>query len=86
MNRSLLLVATATLVASGGAFAAEYGSAAEAKAMLDKAVAAVKADKAKALAAFNKGEGGSRIATCTRSVQEQPTATSPRIRRWSARA
>ena len=59
MNRSLLLVATATLVASGGAFAAEYGSAAEAKAMLDKAVAEfMKADKAKALAAFNKGEGG----------------------------
>jgi hypothetical protein len=34
------------------------GTAAEAKAMLMKAVAAVKADKAKALDMFNKGEGG----------------------------
>lgn len=38
--------------------AGEYGSAAEARAMLDKAVAAVKADKAAALAQFAKGEGG----------------------------
>jgi hypothetical protein len=37
---------------------AQYGTAAEARAMLDKAVAAVKADKAKALDMFNKGEGG----------------------------
>jgi len=37
---------------------AQYGTAAEAKAMLEKAVAAVKADKEKALATFNKGEGG----------------------------
>jgi hypothetical protein len=36
------------------------GSADEAKAMLMKAVAAVKADKAKALEMFNKGEGGFR--------------------------
>src|SRR6202162_3218621 len=36
------------------------GTAAEARAMLEKAVAAVKADKAKALAMFNKGEGGFR--------------------------
>jgi hypothetical protein len=34
------------------------GTADEAKAMLTKAVAAVKADKAKALDMFNKGEGG----------------------------
>jgi len=40
------------------AIAAEFGTAAEAKAMLEKAVAAVKADKAKALAMFAKGEGG----------------------------
>jgi hypothetical protein len=38
--------------------AAEYGTPAEAKAMLEKAVAAVKADKPKALAMFTKGEGG----------------------------
>jgi len=40
------------------AFAAEFGTAAEAKGMLEKAVTAVKADKAKALAMFTKGEGG----------------------------
>lgn len=34
------------------------GIATEAKAMLEKAVAAVKADKTKALDMFNKGEGG----------------------------
>ena len=38
--------------------AAELGTAEEAKAMLEKAVAAVKEDKAKALEMFNKGEGG----------------------------
>lgn len=40
------------------AIAAEFGTAAEAKAMLEKAVKAVKADKAKSLAMFAKGEGG----------------------------
>ena len=35
-----------------------YGTSEEAKAMLEKAVAAVKKDKAKALDMFNKGEGG----------------------------
>jgi hypothetical protein len=38
--------------------AAEYGTADEAKAMLERAVAAVKEDKAKALDMFNKAEGG----------------------------
>jgi signal transduction histidine kinase len=36
----------------------QYGTEKEAKAMLEKAVAAVKQDKAKALDMFNKGEGG----------------------------
>jgi signal transduction histidine kinase len=40
------------------AYAAETGNAQEAKAMLEKAVAALKADQAKALAQFTKGEGG----------------------------
>ena len=35
-----------------------YGTSEEAKAMLEKAVAAVKQDKTKALDMFNKGEGG----------------------------
>lgn len=46
-------------LSAGAALAqAQFGSAAEAKAMLEKAVAAVKADKAGALAKFQKGEDG----------------------------
>src|SRR5215475_9059655 len=37
---------------------APSGTASEAKAMLTKAITAVKADKAKAIEMFNKGEGG----------------------------
>jgi signal transduction histidine kinase len=48
----LLLAVTIT------ARAGEFGTAAEAKAMLEKAVKALKADKAGALASFTKGEGG----------------------------
>ena len=36
----------------------QFGTAAEARAMLDKAAAAVRADKTKALAAFNAGSDG----------------------------
>jgi single cache domain-containing protein len=43
---------------SGPAAQAKFGTEKEARAMLDKAVAALKADKDKALAMFNKGEGG----------------------------
>jgi hypothetical protein len=52
--------AVAVLTLSSTTFGQQQpgGSAAEAKAMLTKAVAAVKADKAKALDMFNKGEGG----------------------------
>ncbi len=46
------------VVGAATAIAAEYGTSAEAKAMLEKAVAAVKKDKAKALEMFKKGEGG----------------------------
>jgi signal transduction histidine kinase len=42
----------------GLARAGDYGTAAEAKAMLEKAVTALKADKAAALEKFTKGEGG----------------------------
>jgi len=38
--------------------AAQYGTVEEAKAMLERAIAAVKEDKTKALDMFNKGEGG----------------------------
>jgi hypothetical protein len=61
MIRTLMFaaVSAAALLLSPIAFAQQTGgTAAEAKAMLMKAVAAVKADKAKALDMFNKGEGG----------------------------
>ena len=52
-------VSAAALMFSPAAFAQQTGGTAdEAKAMLMKAAAAVKADKAKALDMFNKGEGG----------------------------
>jgi signal transduction histidine kinase len=59
LRKSLFGVATAALAFSSAAFAqAPFGTAPEAKAMLEKAVAAVKADKAKALAAFAGGKDG----------------------------
>ena len=51
------LAATAALVPAR-AQQGQFGTAAEARAMLDKAVAAVRADKTKALAAFNAGSDG----------------------------
>ncbi len=50
------VLGAAALMFSTSAFA--QGTAAEAKAMLEKTVAAVKADKTKALDTINKGEGG----------------------------
>jgi hypothetical protein len=55
---SVGLVVALTLSTAASAQQAQFGTAAEAKAMLERAVAAVKADKAKALEMFNKGEGG----------------------------
>src|SRR5580658_4848974 len=52
-------VLVAVIALSAAAFAQQSrGTANEAKAMLIKAIAAVRADKAKALDMFNKGEGG----------------------------
>jgi hypothetical protein len=51
-------VAALTIAASAFAQPAKFGTPAEAKAMLEKAVAAVKVDKAKALASFNAGSDG----------------------------
>ena len=55
-------VAAVALAVPGLALAqaAQTGSAAEARAMLDKAGAAIRADKAKALASFNAGSDGFR--------------------------
>jgi Single Cache domain 2 len=56
----MIAVATAAvLTLSPSAFAmSDHGTADEAKAMLTKAVAALKADKAKTIDLINKGEGG----------------------------
>jgi hypothetical protein len=58
MLRMFMIAAAAVLTLSTAAFAQQGGTAEGARAMLDKAVAAVKADQAVALAMFLKGEGG----------------------------
>lgn len=63
MFRNTLLAAVAAaaalaFAAPAPAQQAQFGTAAEARAMFDKAVAAVRADKAKALASFNAGSDG----------------------------
>jgi signal transduction histidine kinase len=60
MNLKTLFSITAMVgaITASAALAAEFGTADEAKALLNKASAAMKADKAAALTQFNKGEGG----------------------------
>ncbi len=60
MNRFTLVPAVALVVAfqSLAAGKAEFGTAAEAKALLDKTVAAMKKDKAGTIALINKGDPG----------------------------
>ena len=59
MLRKLMVGAVIATAFTGLAVAqGQFGTAAEAKAMLEKAVAAVKAHKAKALEQIQKGEGG----------------------------
>jgi signal transduction histidine kinase len=62
MVRNFLAAAcsAAFLACSGSAFAADSGTAAEAKALLEKAVTAVKADEKKAIDDFNNPAGGFR--------------------------
>src|SRR5262249_47116857 len=62
MSRTLLFGALAglALMLCNPAFAQGFGTAAEAKAMLEKAIAALKADKTKALGDFNNPAGGFR--------------------------
>src|ERR1700740_1955116 len=55
---TLAAASAVALLLSAVAFAQQGGTAQEARAMLDKAVVAVKADKTKALDMFNKGQGG----------------------------
>jgi hypothetical protein len=54
-HAAILLLLTTTSVPAA---TSQFGTEAEAKALLEKAVAAVKQDKEKALEMFNKGEGG----------------------------
>jgi hypothetical protein len=60
LRRLAIAILSSASVLSASAFAQQSpsGSAAEAKAMLEKAVAAVKENKAKALAMFISGENG----------------------------
>ena len=59
MSRNLARLGVALLIAvAATSAAAQFGTEEEARAMLTKAVAAVKEDKGKALEMFNKGEGG----------------------------
>src|SRR6478735_6783728 len=62
MFRSLMIgavsVAALTMAASTIAQPAKFGTAAEAKAMIEKASAELKSNEAAALTKFNKGEGG----------------------------
>lgn len=60
MKRLIMLVTLATMVLSlsSPVFAGSFGTAEEAKGMLEKAVAAIKVNKAAALTQFVKGEGG----------------------------
>jgi len=59
MLRTFIIgVAALTLSPAALAQQDQFGTAQQARAMLDRAVAAVKADKAVALAKFNKGEEG----------------------------
>jgi cytochrome c len=67
MNRRSAITAAAALIYSAFvlpctifAQQGQFGTPAEARAMFDKAIAAIKADKAKAIDTFNKGESGFR--------------------------
>jgi hypothetical protein len=58
MLRALMIGAVSALTLSTAALAQQGGTPQEARAMFDKAVAAVKADQVVAIAMFLKGEGG----------------------------
>ena len=58
MKRQILAVALAVSTGSPAVLANEFGTAEEARAMLDRVVAEVETDEAAALAMFTNGEGG----------------------------
>lgn len=58
MRKPFVLLVVCVLWLLDPAWAAQYGTPEEAKAMLERAVAELKKDKAKALEEFTKGEAG----------------------------
>ncbi|HEU4378568.1 MAG TPA: hypothetical protein VFR73_08325 [Hyphomicrobiaceae bacterium] len=58
IRAALVSIAAVVSLAAAAVAQGQFGSAAEAKAMLEQAVAAVKADKSKALADFQARAGG----------------------------
>ena len=68
------------LVTIGSTQAAQYGTADEAKAMLGRAIAAVKQDEANALDHFNKGDNGFKDRDLYVFSPMPQTASSQRIR------
>jgi signal transduction histidine kinase len=57
---NLLLAVTALVLSPGAVAAGDFGSAEEARALLDRAVTAMKHDKDAAIASFNRADGGFR--------------------------
>jgi signal transduction histidine kinase len=55
---TVLVVAVVLMVAAGVTSAAEFGTREQAKAMLERAIAVLKADKERALDLFTSGDGG----------------------------
>jgi signal transduction histidine kinase len=55
---TVLMVAVVLMVAAGVTSAAEFGTREQAKAMLERAIAVLKADKERALDLFTSGDGG----------------------------
>ena len=68
MFRKLLIGALGAMAVSFSTTAFAQGTAADAKAMLEKTAAAIKADKAKTLDQINKGKTASSRATFIRSA------------------
>jgi hypothetical protein len=83
MMRTLMIgaVSATALALSAAAFAQQGGTAQEARAMLEKAVAAVKADQAVALASSSKERAGSGTGSFIRFVSESRTGRPLPVRR-----
>jgi hypothetical protein len=84
MGAAVTAVALAISPATFGQQAS--GTAAEAKAMLTKAVAAIKADKTKAIDMINKGEGGFLVGDlypfCFEISDGKDVATAPQFQKF----